>query len=323
MVPSQEILELAKRGDPKAIATLINQSLQPKGITARVTRKDACLRVLMEADEIPNQQALSGYLQRNLENLGISTITTVELQGKQACAAAPAWRQSFHLATSVLPLSHESQVVSDLSIASPFPSVSPKLNAATNFGGTTPIRLKTNAQRIYQIAFSGIIAFILILLGANLRSAQTLFAKSQTPKKVALDVRKGSVYQAPIISRIRGVPIIMVTFNGSSTFPMIVDTGAAGTLITQRMASTLGVKPVSQATAQTANGYTTFDVGYVNSIEVDGARVSNVAVAIGLSDMNFGLLGHDFFNSFDVTVRQNVVEFRPREEEGDGKGWKG
>ncbi len=176
---------------------------------------------------------------------------------------------------------------------------------------------------MYQIAFSGIIAFILILLGANLRSAQTLFAKSQTSKKVTLDVGKGSVYQAPIISRIRGVPVIMVTFNGSSTFPMIVDTGAAGTLITQRMASTLGVKPVSQATAQTANGYTTFDVGYVNSIEVDGAKVSNVAVAIGLSDMNFGLLGHDFFNSFDVTVRQNVVEFQPRDEEGDGKGWKG
>ncbi len=120
MVPSQEILELAKRGDPKAIATLINQSLQSKGITARVTRKDTWLRVLLEADEIPNQSALFGYLQRNLEKLGISTITTVELQGKQAFAAAPAWRQSFQLSAAILPTSQESQVVSDLPIESPF-----------------------------------------------------------------------------------------------------------------------------------------------------------------------------------------------------------
>jgi predicted aspartyl protease len=313
MTPSQQSLDSARQGDPVAIAALINQPLQSKGITARVTRKDACLRVLLEADQIPDQQALATYLQKNLVRLKIPLISTVELLGKQSCAATPAWRQSFEL--PAVPVAQIPQVQSAAPISPPESnpvSISSKPEVVANFQAAAA---KTRAKQAYQTIFSVVVALILVLIGANLRSAQLLFAKSQAPKKISLSNGIESIYQAPIVSRMKGVPVIMVTFNGSYPYPMIVDTGAGGTLITQAMAANLAVKPVGQATAQTANGYTTFNVGYVNSIEVDGAKISNIPVAIGLSDMDVGLLGHDFFNNFDVTVREKVVEFRPRKEE--------
>ncbi|UBF29227.1 retroviral-like aspartic protease family protein [Kovacikia minuta CCNUW1] len=306
MTLSQQTLESARQGDAVAIAALINQSLQPKGIYARVTRQGTRLKVLLEADQIPHQEALVAYLEKNLAKLKISFVTMVELLGKQTCAAAPAWRYTFSLnPPQTLPVEDNSA-----SQARSIEAVPPQPTMAQAF----PTAAKVKLQRTYQVIFSGVMALILVLIGANLRSAQTLFTKAQTPQKVTLSNGIESIYQAPIISRRRGVPVIMVTFNGSHPFPMIVDTGAGGTLITQDMASTLEVKRVGQAAAQTANGYTTFDVGYVSSIEVDGAKIINVPVAIGLSDMDVGLLGHDFFNNFDVTVREKVVEFRPRKE---------
>jgi predicted aspartyl protease len=93
---------------------------------------------------------------------------------------------------------------------------------------------------------------------------------------------------------------------------MMVDTGASGTLITPQMASSLGVRPVGQVTSSTANGVAVFDVGYVRKIEIDGAEVANVPVAVGLPDLEVGLLGHDFYRYFDILIREDIVEFHPR-----------
>jgi predicted aspartyl protease len=124
---------------------------------------------------------------------------------------------------------------------------------------------------------------------------------------------RGGVFQAPIIRRAGGTPVINVVFNGNQQFQMIVDTGASGTLITSQMAAALNVIPVGQARVATASARSViFPLGYVNSIEVGGAIANRVLVAVGGSDLDIGLLGHDFFGNYDVTVRQNVVEFRER-----------
>jgi predicted aspartyl protease len=121
------------------------------------------------------------------------------------------------------------------------------------------------------------------------------------------------VFSAPIKRREGGTPVIDVTFNGSQTFEMIVDTGASGTLITQQMASALGVQPVTKALVDTASQKgVEIPVGFVDSIEVDGAVARNLSVAIAGPDLGTGLLGHDFFGNFDVTIRKDVVEFRVR-----------
>ena len=124
---------------------------------------------------------------------------------------------------------------------------------------------------------------------------------------------QGSVFRAPIVRRAGGTPVVRVTFNGNQTFEMIVDTGASGTVITQPMARALNITPVGSTNVATASSRSaTFLLGYVNSLEVSGARSQNLLVAIAGPELSTGLLGHDFFGNYDVTVRQNVVEFRER-----------
>ena len=122
------------------------------------------------------------------------------------------------------------------------------------------------------------------------------------------------VFQAAIERRIGGTPVIYVTFNGDRKVEMIVDTGASGTVLTQATADALRLVPIAKAKANTASAKAVeFPIGYVNSIQVGGAVVKDVPVAIApASVLETGLLGHDFFGNYDVTIRRDVVEFRPR-----------
>lgn len=116
----------------------------------------------------------------------------------------------------------------------------------------------------------------------------------------------------PIKRRIGGTPVIEVKFNGNQNFEMIVDTGASGTVITQKMAAALSIVPVGQAKANTASSKAvTFPIGYVNSMEVGEVRVNQIPVAIAGAGLETGLLGHDFFGDYDITIKRDVVQFRP------------
>lgn len=53
--PQSNLLQLAKQGDAKAIAALLNRQLQIKGITAKVFLKDNCLQFMLEASEVPEK----------------------------------------------------------------------------------------------------------------------------------------------------------------------------------------------------------------------------------------------------------------------------
>lgn len=132
------------------------------------------------------------------------------------------------------------------------------------------------------------------------------------PREVAT-VPSGTVFQVPIIRRSGGTPVIRVVFNGNREYDMIVDTGASGTLITQQMAQELNVAPIGEARVNTAseNGVRV-PLGHVQSMSVSGITVRNVVVAIAGPQLEVGLLGHDFFGEYDLTVRQDVVEFRHR-----------
>lgn len=128
-----------------------------------------------------------------------------------------------------------------------------------------------------------------------------------------ISAQNHEVFVAPIKRRIGGTPIVEVTFNGRQRFEMIVDTGASGTVITQEIANALGVVPVGTAKANTVSSKAVeFSVGYLDSMEVGGVMVNKVPVAIAGTELETGLLGHDFFGNYDVTIKRNVVEFRPQ-----------
>lgn len=92
-----ELLELAKQGEPYAIASLMNVTLQPKGITAKVDIKETCLYILLESDQSLNQQTLVTFVYRGLVSLQIPSVQTVKVYGKRSGENLPGWVQEFRL----------------------------------------------------------------------------------------------------------------------------------------------------------------------------------------------------------------------------------
>ncbi|MEZ2235233.1 hypothetical protein [Microcoleus sp.] len=105
----QNILELAKQGDAKAIALLLNRQLQPKGITAAASLKDGCLQVMLESAEAPSQQVMSAWVSKSLAGLGAASIEKVKVYGRQTGAKVPAWSQEFEVAGQKLPVANVTQ----------------------------------------------------------------------------------------------------------------------------------------------------------------------------------------------------------------------
>lgn len=121
--------------------------------------------------------------------------------------------------------------------------------------------------------------------------------------------------QVAIKRRSGGVPVIDVLFNQRKNFEMLVDSGASITVITRPMAAALGLSNahvVHTATFKTANGTTKMPIVFVNSVTVAGLTTTRVPVAIAGPEMEIGLLGQDFLQRFDVSLRGNRIEFHDR-----------
>lgn len=144
--------------------------------------------------------------------------------------------------------------------------------------------------------------------------AETIPVSASKPDIAKLNAPSlDGAFSVPIVRRAGNTPVVLVTFNGTQTYEMIVDTGASGTLITQQMASELGVVPIAKTSVDTASARdVSFPLGYVQSVSVGGVTAKDMLVAVAGPDLNLGLLGHDFFGNYDVTIRQDTVEFHAR-----------
>jgi tetratricopeptide (TPR) repeat protein len=94
---NQDPAVLAKQGDVKAITTLINQKLQASGVVAKVSAKNDCLQVMLEAAEVPNQEQLVAILQSEFQQLGVQDINKLRLYGKQSGEDFPDWQEEVKL----------------------------------------------------------------------------------------------------------------------------------------------------------------------------------------------------------------------------------
>lgn len=124
--------------------------------------------------------------------------------------------------------------------------------------------------------------------------------------------RKTDVFRVPIKRRIGRTPVVEVTFNNQKNFEMILDTGASGTLITTGMANALQLQPKGMVQAEIADGSKVrFVTSQVQSIAVGGAVANDIEVAIA-PKAGIGLLGHDFFEMYDLKILEKEVEFHRR-----------
>lgn len=95
----QNLLELAKQGNSRAIAALINRSLRPKGITAKVNLKGNSLQILVESDKALDQEPITQFLVRGVKKLNIESIDSIKIKifGKQNGQDFPDWTQDIPL----------------------------------------------------------------------------------------------------------------------------------------------------------------------------------------------------------------------------------
>ncbi|MFB2876582.1 TIGR02281 family clan AA aspartic protease [Floridanema aerugineum] len=144
--------------------------------------------------------------------------------------------------------------------------------------------------------------------------AKQVSLESKCTTKLSTSAPSGTVIRVPIKRREFGTLVIDVTLTNANikqTFEMMLDTGASGTAITQEMAARLKVETFAVAKVSTAAGGALIGVGCVDAIQVAGASLKNVPVGIP-PGLEIGLLGQDFFSRYDMTIKNNIVEFRVR-----------
>jgi clan AA aspartic protease (TIGR02281 family) len=138
------------------------------------------------------------------------------------------------------------------------------------------------------------------------KSAQPAVASTQ-----AAVLPQRDTFSIPIREKLGGVPVVEVTMDGQKV-SMLLDTGASHTLITKSVARRLKIQVEGISQSNTANGTATFDVGTIDKIKFGSAEVRDIQVAIGQDDLPYGLLGHDVYDGYDITFKENSIEFRKR-----------
>jgi tetratricopeptide (TPR) repeat protein len=135
--------QLAKQGNPKAIAALLNRSLQPKGITAKVAVKNGCLQLMLEAAKVPPKQPYVDSLRKGLTNLMPTAIQKVRVYGKQVDEDVPEWLEEFNL--SVEPI----QDLSELARQGDVKAINTLLNQWLQpHGVVAKVRLKSDSLQV-------------------------------------------------------------------------------------------------------------------------------------------------------------------------------
>jgi len=148
--------------------------------------------------------------------------------------------------------------------------------------------------------------------GDVMNLTQSVCGLFPTSTPLSANPTTSGIFQIPIKRREGGIPVIDVNFNGKSSFEMLLDTGASGVVITSAMAKALAVQPHGNLPVNTASDQViNQQVGRVNSIDVGGLQIRDVEVSIS-PVLEIGLLGQGFFGNYDITIKQDVIEFRSR-----------
>ena len=146
---------------------------------------------------------------------------------------------------------------------------------------------------------------------ARYRGAATPLGMRNSPAPTATPAASAATSGAS--TEIRFVPgkhiVVEARINGGASVKLILDTGAAGTLISPRALEAAGVSLTREARTARTRGVargTELEVQQVavESLQVGDARVANMVVSSYEMDMPDaeGLLGQDFLGNFNVSI---------------------
>jgi predicted aspartyl protease len=118
----------------------------------------------------------------------------------------------------------------------------------------------------------------------------------------------------------RRAPLIVVPakVNGVGRLRLVLDTGATHSVVTPQLVERLGLVVHGSATAMAAGGTMNLAIVRIDSLEVAGAVVRRLTVAVvnvdhvaKLTRKIDGVVGNDFLRRFKVTIdyRKSTVTF--------------
>ena len=97
MMVQYRFIQLARQGNSKAIATLLNSKLHPEGINAKVSMFNSWLHILLESDELPDRSPIIDLIRSQLLELKLDSIKRIKLLFKRYIDEYPTWGQEFDL----------------------------------------------------------------------------------------------------------------------------------------------------------------------------------------------------------------------------------
>ncbi|MEA5421492.1 hypothetical protein VB712_19900 [Spirulina sp. CCNP1310] len=97
MTEPHSLLNQAKSGNAQAIATIINKTLEPKGIHVKASISYDCLTLILESTTAPAQEATVDFIKKGLLKLQPNNVSKVIVRGRIKDQTLNLWQESFNL----------------------------------------------------------------------------------------------------------------------------------------------------------------------------------------------------------------------------------
>ncbi|MBE9040082.1 hypothetical protein IQ235_04655 [Oscillatoriales cyanobacterium LEGE 11467] len=205
-----EILTLAKQGNPKAIAALMNYSLRSKQITVVVDIADACLSVVATAPKPPDRAFMIHFVRKGLDKLGIESLDRAIVEGYGTDRSRRAWQETLMLEDATTSNPFVGQIPLLNSLPAPLPSspptpppVTPTLtpDRGLNRETTSPARKKaTSGKRKTSKPLHPVLRWMKTTIGALLYivCVAVTFGLAVPIKVFTALLSENALYQLPI-----------------------------------------------------------------------------------------------------------------------------
>lgn len=97
-----ELVESAKSGEMQALSALLNQTFVDRAITVKVSLQSTCLRILLEADQVPDSEAAIALIQDRMQDIKSDRIQSVQIFGRVNGVNRSVWSETLTLESSAL-----------------------------------------------------------------------------------------------------------------------------------------------------------------------------------------------------------------------------
>jgi aspartyl protease len=147
------------------------------------------------------------------------------------------------------------------------------------------------------------------------RPAENVGAPVAIPNLSSAAAPRGTIF-VPVLTAGPSA-IVTVTLNQTITGNLMLDTGATHTVISQRLAGILSLRPVGRSAIQTVGGVIAVTISRLRSLKLGEAEVSDLPVVVhdfSRDPRIDGLLGMDFLSRyrFGLDAQRQVLVLSPR-----------